>query len=234
MGGVGRNSRGWQGRIRDGRIRHGLLAVAATLLINLALFSLIPQLIQAPTSPVASLLPSPASVVRVVPPPPPPRRQTPPEPQPPAAPQPQPPRPPASSVAPPQPALSLNLQLRPQLPTGVAQVVVPEVQLAQLEPLPAVFDSTALDKPLTALAQSPFVYPLRAKRLGIEGWVRVKLLISTTGEVEQVEILDAQPHDVFESTVERGVRQWRFSPGTVHGEPVRSWVVTTIRFELES
>ena len=134
----------------------------------------------------------------------------------------------------PTPKLQLNLMLRPEIPNSLGQVVMPEVQLARLDPLPTIFDSMALDQPLTPLVQSPFIYPLRAKRLGIEGWVRIRLLISKQGDVERVEIVEAQPKNVFEQTVERGVRLWRFTPGTVDGEAVRSRVVTTIRFELES
>lgn len=132
------------------------------------------------------------------------------------------------------PSLTLQLELIPDVPTTLGDIAMPEVQLAAVAPLPSIFDSDALDQPLTPLSQSPFIYPLRAKRLGIEGWVKVKLLISTSGDVEQVHILEAQPQEMFESTVERGIRRWRFTPGTVQGEPVRSWVITTIRFELES
>ncbi|MCD6526155.1 MAG: TonB family protein [Desulfuromonas sp.] len=207
------------------------LAVVATLAINLLLFWLMPQLI-GQQQPRRDELPAVSvSVVRVSPPSPSPRQQ--------AA-----QKPPEQQVVKqriaqrtPKPQvqrLKLNLQLQPEIPSSLGGVAMPEVQLTRLEPVPSVFDSAALDRPLTPLAQSPFIYPLRAKRLGIEGWVRVKMLISTTGDVEQVQILEAQPKDMFESTVERGVRGWRFTPGTIDGEAVRSWVVTTIRFELES
>lgn len=208
------------------------LALVATLMINLLLFWLIPQLSGDQQQRRDELPAVAVSMVRVSPPPPPPQRQQavqkPPEQQPVKQ------RIAQRTPKPQIQQLKLNLQLQPEIPSSLGSVVMPEVQLSRLEPAPSVFDSAALDKPLTPLAQSPFIYPLRAKRLGIEGWVRVKLLISTAGDVEQVQILEAEPLDMFERTVERGVRGWRFTPGTVNGESVRSWVVTTIRFELES
>lgn len=208
-------------------------AVCATLLLNLVFFSLLPYLTQVEDDIVARSLAPAVSVVRMAP-------VTPPPPPPPQASQ-KPPEPAQSTQqvvqnrpAPPTPKLTLDLMLQPEFSRVPAKVSLPEVQLTQLKALPAIFDSSALDQPLTPLAQSPFIYPMRAKRLGIEGWVKIKLLISKEGNVEQIKFLEAQPKDVFESTVERGVKLWRFSTGTVNGKPVRSWVVTTIHFELES
>jgi len=205
-------------------------ALLITLVINLALFWLLTRL-TGQTVPPSDMSTSAVQMVHVTPPPPP--QQV-------AAQQQQPKTQPRRKIAQPTPAtmtppsLTLQLELIPDVPTTLGDIAMPEVQLAAVAPLPSIFDSDALDQPLTPLSQSPFIYPLRAKRLGIEGWVKVKLLISTSGDVEQVHILEAQPQEMFESTVERGIRRWRFTPGTVQGEPVRSWVITTIRFELES
>lgn len=208
-----------------------LVAVIGTIVLNVLVFMLLPYLIQGTGSRTEQAPFESVNIVRVTPAPPPQRQQA--EQKPPEKVL-QKQQTVQTKVAMPTPQLHLNLPLQPELPNAVGQVLMPQVQLAQLDPIPTIFDSAALDKPLTALAQTPFIYPLRAKRLGIEGWVKIKLLVSQQGEVEQVQILEAQPPDVFEQTVERGVRLWRFTPGTVAGKPVRSWVVTTIRFELES
>jgi protein TonB len=207
-----------------------VLAIVGTLLLNLVVFLLLPYLLQGEKALSRSQDVETVRVVRVVTPP--PQRQLAEK------------KPPQqvvhkqrvvqNKVHMPTPPLKLNITLQPELSNIAGQVQMPQVQVANLEPLPTIFDSADLDKPLTPLAQSPFIYPLRAKRLGIEGWVKIKLLVSQQGEVEQVHILEAQPPDVFEHTVERGVRLWRFTPGTVDGRPVRSWVITTVRFELES
>ena len=47
-----------------------------------------------------------------------------------------------------------------------------------------------------------------------------------------MEILEAVPKGYFEDSVLRTVPGWRFEPGRIAGEPVASWVVTTIQFDL--
>lgn len=205
-------------------------AGGGALLLNLVLFSLLPYLTQVEDDLLEHTITPAISVVRVAPELP-PRQQASKKPPEPVK---QVPQMAQARPAPPTLELKLDLMLQPEFSRDIGTVTLPAVQLARLDSVPEVFDSAALDQPLTPLAQSPFIYPLRAKRLGIEGWVRIKLLISTQGDVEQVIVIDAEPKDVFESTVERGVKMWRFSPGTVDGEPVRSWVTTTVRFELES
>ncbi|OQY19068.1 MAG: hypothetical protein B6I36_05300 [Desulfobacteraceae bacterium 4572_35.1] len=206
------------------------VAVVGSASLNFIIFMLLPYLVQSPPVLKSRYESTPVNVVRVVPPHLPQRQHA----------QKKPPKQvvqrqriaqavPKMATTP----LHLKLKLRPEIPNTGGDIALPPVQLAQLKPLPAVFDSAALDQPLTPLAQSPFIYPLRAKRLGIEGWVKIKLLVSKQGSVEQVHIVAAQPDNVFEQTVKRGVRSWRFTPGTVDGQPVRSWVVTTVRFELE-
>jgi|AntRauTorckE6833_2_1112554.scaffolds.fasta_scaffold18034_2 protein TonB len=117
-------------------------------------------------------------------------------------------------------------------PAGAGEVYTMDVG-RDVAAAPQVYASDDLDQPVRPVAQTPFMYPLRAKRQGIEGWVKVALRVGMNGEVEAVEILEADPVGVFEQSVTRGIRSWRFSPATVMGERVRARVVTTIRFELE-
>ena len=91
-----------------------------------------------------------------------------------------------------------------------------------------------LDAPLTPLSQVPPLYPLRAKRLGIEGWVKVQFVVTEQGLVDQIEIIEAEPKQLFDESVIRCVSSWRFAPGEVQGKPVKTRVQTTIRFKLES
>lgn len=117
-------------------------------------------------------------------------------------------------------------------PAGAGEVYTADVG-EDVSAAPQVYGSEALDQPVRPVAQTPFMYPLRAKRQGIEGWVKVALQVGMNGEVEAVEVLEAEPAEVFNQSVARGIRSWRFSPATVMGERVRARVVTTIRFELE-
>lgn len=126
----------------------------------------------------------------------------------------------------------------------------PEVQPVEMDPVPfrieinprlmggpqlsvkQFYDAGELDQPPRALVKMPPVYPYRAKRLEIEGFVRVKFLVDEEGAVSRISVLESSPQGVFEESVLQMLPSWRFSPGKVVGEPVPSWVVTTVRFEL--
>jgi len=75
-------------------------------------------------------------------------------------------------------------------------------------------------------------YPLRAKRMGIEGYVTVQFVVNREGKTQDLRIMDATPKDVFDQTVRNAVPRWRFKPGMKAGRPVDTWVEMTIRFEL--
>lgn len=219
--------------------RHSWLsALLLTLAGNGLLFGLLPYLVQEPGPAVA---PATAQPVRLLAAPLlPSRTLTPPLPAAapaaavaaplPAAPLPELPR---LALAPPTLALNLPLTSAVQPAHDWPAPQLPGVQLPPLAALPQYFEVGELDQPVQPLAQLPFLYPLRAKRQGIEGWVRLGLWIDRDGRVERIEILAAEPPGVFDETVLRGARQWRFRPGTRQGEPVASRVEQTVRFELQ-
>ncbi|MCD6225199.1 MAG: energy transducer TonB [Deltaproteobacteria bacterium] len=90
-----------------------------------------------------------------------------------------------------------------------------------------------IDGTLVPIVQVQPVYPMRAKSMGIEGWVKIKFMVNRKGLVENIRIVRAVPEGVFEKCVKRCLSAWRFSPGTVEGETVNTQVITTIRFNLE-
>ena len=97
-----------------------------------------------------------------------------------------------------------------------------------------VFESYELDQPPQPVAKIPPVYPYKARERGTEGVVQVKLLVNADGSVGQVIVLDARPEGVFEESVVKAVSKWKFQPGVIEGQPVTAWVVTNIRFTLDS
>jgi protein TonB len=135
----------------------------------------------------------------------------------------------------PVPRLDLSFELSPRLPgkPSALRLPPPQTTLAFTPGVGAVFTEGDLDVPLSVIARTPPLYPLRARQRGTEGWVMVRLLVDEQGNVADISILEANPVGVFEESVLRCVRRWRFRPGTVAGQPVKAQVETTVKFALE-
>lgn len=131
--------------------------------------------------------------------------------------------------------LRLPFELNPSLPQTPTDLALPDIDLkgVSMKELPSIFTPGQLDGPLTSMARIPPVYPIGAKRRGIEGWVKVRFVVDTQGNVGDIRIVEGKPEGLFDKSVIRCVSRWRFKPGTVEGVPVRTEVVTTVRFALE-
>lgn len=97
-----------------------------------------------------------------------------------------------------------------------------------------VMDEKSVDEPPRAISRvAPSQYPEAARKQGITGYVKMNLLIGTSGEVERVKVLEASPAGVFDQVALETIRRWRFEPAVYQAEHVRVWATQTIRFELE-
>ncbi|WP_161629947.1 energy transducer TonB [Desulfogranum mediterraneum] len=215
------------------RLTTWLGASLATVSLNLVLFLLLPALMLPPGN-----APSPLPLVERVqlvrlPPEEPPLHPK--EEPPPPKPQPQAEQEPRQQAAPLEaPKLSLPFTLNPRMPAAPTDLQLPLVQAAPFHPgLADGVGMEELDGPLTTLARIPPVYPLRALRRGIEGWVRVRFLVDQQGQVGSIQVVAAEPAGVFEQSVLRCVAKWQYRPGTVEGVAVSAWMETTVRFALE-
>lgn len=205
----------------------GLTAVG----LNLVLYLLMPHLMDpAPSQPsIATLVPQ-VNVIRIK------RSETPvkrKDVKPPDPPKPK--KPHIPQRRPVQAKLTVPFEITPRLPGGPDTLDLPPLESAPMisANLSDIFSPGQLDAPLTSLVRIAPVYPMHARRRGIEGWVKVAFIVDEQGHVHDVSILEAEPPAIFEQSVKRCVSTWRFKPGTIEGMPVRTKVVTTIRYRLE-
>lgn len=83
-----------------------------------------------------------------------------------------------------------------------------------------------------ALEKTRPAYPEEARKLKHQGRVVLRAVIDETGEIEDIEIVEGQPHGLSEAAVE-AVKGWKFSPALHKGEPVAVFYLLTINFKLE-
>jgi len=129
----------------------------------------------------------------------------------------------------------IPFEINAKLPSGPVRLTSPPAVQFDFSDigLKDVYKVGEIDGTLVPIVQVQPVYPMRARSMGIEGWVKVKFLVNRKGFVKNIKIVKAVPEGVFEKCVKRCLSAWRFSPGTVEGETVNTQVVTTIRFSLE-
>lgn len=76
-------------------------------------------------------------------------------------------------------------------------------------------------------------YPMRARMDKIEGKVTVEFTITKKGTVADPKVVSADPEGIFDQAAINAVKQWRYKPYVVDGEPIRvPGATVTIDFSL--
>jgi protein TonB len=102
-------------------------------------------------------------------------------------------------------------------------------------PAPAVVETPAT-QPLFAadyLRNPKPRYPLLSRRMGEEGLVTLRVLVTAAGEPRQVELKESCGFPRLDQAAQDVVRSWRFVPAKRGESPVDAWVVVPIRFTLK-
>ena len=76
------------------------------------------------------------------------------------------------------------------------------------------------------------VYPKDLKEQGITGTVMLRAVISTTGEPLNPEVVNTVDPGLAQAALD-AVRQWRYQPTLLNGQPVEVVTTVTMSFELE-
>ena len=75
-------------------------------------------------------------------------------------------------------------------------------------------------------------YSEAARRAGVQGAVTVEAVIDEQGRVTDVKILRGLPMGLDREAV-AAVRQWRFTPATLQGKPVKVYFSLTVNFRIQ-
>jgi TonB family protein len=76
------------------------------------------------------------------------------------------------------------------------------------------------------------IYPPSMQASGLEGVVKLDVLIATEGTVASVRVANGQVHPAFAAAAAAAVRQWKFTPTLLNGQPVEVEMTASIAFTL--
>src|SRR5690606_35392167 len=142
---------------------------------------------------------------------------------------------------PPPPELTVQSTAPAERPSSAASFELPKLDiplgmtggpfLGQLAAAGSAVDGTRNAElvPLVRLAPQ---YPRQAARMGISGWVRLRVVVNPDGTVRDARAIDAEPRGLFEAAAVTAAMRGKFRPRIVDGEAVESEGEYTVRFSL--
>lgn len=159
---------------------------------------------------------------------------------------------PESEVPPSPPAPLFEADFRPEKAVPSAPAPPPASAIASKVTVPAFSSATARTHPRTADSSSPLPgkdtptraaryrstphppYPPLLREQHIEGSVRVRILVDSSGRPTAVDILTGSGHAAFDDTAQRWIlNHWTFYPAERNGRAVPGRVITHIHFVMK-
>jgi protein TonB len=131
---------------------------------------------------------------------------------------------PAPAIADPEPVISSPPAPAPVVAKQEAPVVqeVPEVKEVIEPPR---FGAAYLHNP-------PPDYPPFSRRVGEEGRVMLRVLVTKEGDAERVEIESGSGSSRLDKAALEAVKKWRFIPAKRNNQPISAYVIVPIQFTL--
>jgi protein TonB len=142
------------------------------------------------------------------------------------------PKPPPEPKALPRPALDIAPDIRPEMPRPRFRMALDIKPVFAGEAYLGRPSSGAINREFMPVSRTPPQYPYQATRRRIEGWVRVSFLVTETGSVEDVVLLESEPEGIFDRAAVRAVSKWKFKPRIVDGQPVAARAEQVVEFRL--
>lgn len=140
--------------------------------------------------------------------------------------------PPVAAAPPPtQPARPAATETPPPTQPPVQQ---PPTQVASAAPPPSVATTTApQNRDFQVVRRVNPTYPPQALRQRTAGWVELSFTVTESGDVTDVEVVNANPRRVFDREASRALSQWKFNPRIENGRPVAAKARQRLEFNLD-
>jgi protein TonB len=113
---------------------------------------------------------------------------------------------------------------------------LPPIDAAPLQTIATVSAAAAVILPrfdAAYLQNPPPDYPALARRMGEQGRVILRVLVTAVGTAERVELKSSSGARRLDRAAIEAVQHWRFVPARQGDQPVSAWVVVPISFTLE-
>ena len=115
---------------------------------------------------------------------------------------------------------------------ALACLVVAVSSVTAGELAPSADSAAELTEPRPIVRVNP-LYPRKAAFEEIEGQVRLEFLITETGEVDEIVILESEPEGVFDTVAIDAIANWRFEPALADGRPTARRAEQVLDFRLD-
>jgi protein TonB len=76
-------------------------------------------------------------------------------------------------------------------------------------------------------------YPSISRRMGEQGKVLLRVMVSEQGLPQQIEIKTSSGYERLDKAAITSVQRWRFVPGKRNGVPEAMWYIVPVNFVLE-
>lgn len=117
-------------------------------------------------------------------------------------------------------------------------VVIVFLGMTTASATPAIYCDTGNDdfalpegySPIEAVTRVPPVYPMAPLENHEGGFVVLEFDVTADGETTNIEIVEAEPYWGFRDASRTALRQWRYTPHSIEGEPT---ICEGVRFKFD-
>jgi TonB family protein len=91
-------------------------------------------------------------------------------------------------------------------------------------------EGAPVEEPKPLYGEVPIEYPLDLWDADVEGETLLRVLVTESGGVDSVEVVEASGYPAFDSAAVRGARQLRYTPARRDGKFISVWAAVPVQF----